>query len=319
MKTSRSIVLTIITIISTFQFAFSQTKNQHTLLQEIGEGSVFKQYYGIEKNGSSYSAQANILCEIKFENNINNKLSVFSLNKEGTETVLINSGFGFLKPNHYTEPSVLHSKNHKLAYIYIDGLLYGLKSVPNPNNVENIVFENIYVLMKPSKGEHTSGKVATKALKTRDHEAVIKQYLSEMKAIQEKATANFSPEILAEIDAVENKNSADKKAIKDANDAYWLSDEGQRILAARKAQEGSNKNDGDGWLTIKNVGKQTLDVITEAGTSSHISPGSTSKWPCHTNIYYCYMDSHNTYNVKGNLIANGKENCGKTVSASGSK
>lgn len=319
MKTSRRIALIIITIISSFQFAFSQTKNQHTLLQEIGEGSVFKTYYGIVKEGNKYSAQGGSECEIKFENNINNKFSVFKLTKVGTTEVLINCGFGFLKPNHYTEPSVIHSKSHKLAYIYIDGLLYGLKSVPNPNNIENIVIENIYVLMKPAKGEHTSGKVAAKAIKTRDHEAVIKQYLSEMKSIQEKATANFSPEILAEIDAVENKNSADKKAIKDANDAYWLTDEGQRILAARKAKENSNKSDGDGYVTIKNVGKQTLDVITEAGTSSHISPGSTSKWPCHTNIYYCFMDSHNTYNVKGNLIANGKENCGKTVSASGSK
>lgn len=317
MKTSRSFALIVITIVSSFQLAFSQAKNQHTLLQEIGEGSVFKQYYGIEKNGSTYSAQANILCDIKFENNINNKLSVFNLTKEGTKEVLINSGFGFLKPNHYTEPSLLHSKNHKLAYIYLDGLLYGLKSVPNPNNVENIVFQNIYVLMKPANGEHTSGKAATKALKTRDHEAAIKQYLNEMKAIQEKATANFSPEILAEIEAVENKNSADKKAIKDANDAYWLSEEGQRILAAKKAQEGSNKNDG--YVTIQNVGKERLYVITEGGTSSHISPGGTSKWPCTANIYYCYMDSHNTYNVKGNLIANGKENCGKTVTVSGSK
>jgi len=316
MKTTRSITLTFITILSVFQFAFGQTKNQHTLLQEIGEGSVFKQYYGIEKNGSSYSGQANIMCEIKFENNINNKLSVFSLNKEGTKDVLINSGFGFLKPNHYTEPSLLHSKSHKLAYIYIDGLLYGLKSVPDPNNVQSVVFENIYVLMKPAQGEHTSGKVAIKALKTRDHEAVIKQYLIEMKGIQENATANFSPEILAEIDAVENKNSADKKAIKDANDAYWSTPEGQRILAARKAKEGTNP--GDGWLTIQNVGRERLYVITDRGTSSHIAPGSTSKFPCTANIYHCSMDSHNTYNVRGNLIANGKENCGKTVSA-GSK
>lgn len=317
MKTNSNFLLTLIAIVSAFQITFSQPKNQHTLLQEIGDGSVFKQYYGIEKNGSKYSAQANILCDIKFENNIHNKLSVFKLTKEGTNEVLINSGFGFLKPNHYTEPSCLHSKSHRLVYIYIDGLLYGLKSVPDPNKIENIVFENIYALMKPAKGEHTSGKDAAKALKTRDHEAVIKQYLSDMKVIQETATANFSPEILAEIDAIENKNSADKKAIKDANDAYWTTPEGLRILAARRAQEGTNK--GDGWLTVQNVGKERLYVITDAGSSTHISPGGTNRWPCTTNIYYCSMDSHNTYNVKGNLIANGKENCGKTVSASGSK
>src|SRR5690606_25464662 len=116
-------------------------------------------------------------------------------------------------------------------------------------------------------------------------------YLSEMKVIQENATANFSPEILAEIDVIENKNSADKKAIQDANAAYWSTPEGQRILAARKAKEGTNQ--GDGWLTIINVGNERLYVITERGTSSHIAPGSTSKFPCTTSVFHCSMDSHN--------------------------
>lgn len=318
MKSRLKILFTLIIAVCSFHFVYSQSKNQHTLLQEIGDGSIFKEYYGITKEGNTYSGQPNIQVEIKFENNIHNKLSVFKLNKEGKDEVLINSGFGFLKPNHYTEPSLIYSKTHQLAYVYIDGLLYTLKNVSDANNIVNITLGNIFVLIKPSKGEHTSGKVAIKALKNRDHEAVIKQYLTEMKVIQETATANFSPEILSEIDAIENKNAADKKAIKDANDAYWMSAEGQRVLAANKSKESSNANDG--WFTIKNTGKERLYVITASGTSSHISPGGTNKWQCNTDIYYCYLDSKKTtYNVKGTLIAKGKEACGKTIEASSDK
>lgn len=83
---------------------------------------------------------------------------------------------------------------------------------------------------------------------------------------------------------------------------------------------GGNKkssNPNEGWLVIKNTGRNRLYVITDRGTSSHISPGGTSKWPCHTDIYYCYKDSHNNYNVKGALIAKGRPNCGQVVNASG--
>lgn len=317
MKSKHTILLAFLIITSSFQVLFGQAKNQHTLLLEIGDGSVFQQYYGITKEGDTYSGQANIMCVMKFENNIYNKFSVFKLNKEGKDEVLINSGFGFLSPNHYTEPSLIYSKKHKLAYLYLDGYLYALKNISDANNVQSFTIDNIYVLMKPASGTHNSGKAAAKELKKRNHEAVIKSYLREMKGIQEKETANFTPEIQAEIDGIENKNSADKKAIKDANDAYWLSPEGQRVLAADKNKNGGDKNDG--YITILNSGKEALYVMTEGGTSSSISAGSTSKWPCTANIYYCYKDSHNSYNVKGDLIANGKQNCGKTITVSAGK
>lgn len=89
------------------------------------------------------------------------------------------------------------------------------------------------------------------------------------------------------------------------------------VASGSNKKSGGKSNPNDGWLVIKNVGKQRLYVITGGGSSSHIAPGSTSKWPCHTDIYYCYKDSHNTYNVKGSLIAKGKQNCGNVVEAAG--
>lgn len=89
------------------------------------------------------------------------------------------------------------------------------------------------------------------------------------------------------------------------------------VSSSSGKSSGGKSNPNDGWLVIKNVGKQRLYVMTDRGTTSWISAGGTNKWPCHTDIYYCYKDSHNTYNVKGSLIAKGKQNCGSVVSASG--
>ncbi len=299
-------------IACSIQITLAQVKGQLTSLEELGEGSVLKQYWGITKEGNTYSAQASQQCELKFVNNVNNKLSAFQLNKEGKNEVLINCGFGFLKPNHYTEPSLFHSKTHGLAYVYINGLLYCIQKVSNPLAVESIVLENVYVLMKPAKGEHTSGKAALKELKTRNHEAVIMQYLNDMKAVQETATANFTDAIKAEIDAVDNKASADKAAIKAKNDAYWQSEEGQRKLA-----EMNKDKDVPTKVTIKNTGKGILTVIRDNGMTDHINGGSTSKFSCKDNIYYALKDKHGNYTVKGQLISGENNNCGGTVSAAG--
>lgn len=308
----KKLFATIALIACSIQITFAQVKGQLTSLEELGEGSVFKQYWGITKEGNTYSAQASQQCELKFVNNVNNKLSAFELNKEGKNENLINCGFGFLKPNHYTEPSLFHSKTHGLAYVYINGLLYCIQKVSNPLAVETIILEKVYVLMKPAKGEHTSGKAALKELKNRNHEEAIKNYLNEMKAVQEKATANFTDEIKAEIDAVENKASADKAAIKAKNDAYWLSEEGQRKLA-----EMNKDKDVPSKITIKNTGTGILTVIRDNGATNHINGGSSSQFSCKDNLYYAVKDKHGNYTLKGQLISGANNNCGGTVSAVG--
>lgn len=308
----KKLLVALTLIVSSFQVTLAQVKGQLTSLEELGEGSVFKQYYGITKEGDKYSAQASQQCELKFVNNVNDKLSAFQLNKEGKNEVLINCGFGFLKPNHYTEPSLFHSKQHGMAYVYINGLLYCIQKVSDPLAVQNIVLENVYVLMKPAKGEHTSGKSALKELKTRNHEEAIKQYLNDMKSVQEKATANFSDQIKAEIDAVDNKASAEKAAIKAKNDAYWMSEEGQRKLAEMNKDKNIPTK-----VTVKNTGKGILTVILDNGMVDHINGGSSSQISCKENIYYAIKDKSGNYTQKGQLISGANGNCGGTVSAAG--
>ncbi len=186
-------LLSILALVScTTQLAFSQVKGQLAALEDIGEGSVFQRYLGYSDDGEKYTWEAMDKCDLKFINNVNNKFSTFQLNKHEGENMLINCGFGYIKPDHYTEPSMFYSKDHGLAYIYIDGLLYCLKKIKNPSNINNIEYDAVFVLREPKKGEHLSGKAAVKELKNRDHAAVIKKYLSEMKAVQENATANFT-------------------------------------------------------------------------------------------------------------------------------
>lgn len=309
MKSISKLFLAFAILFACQQTTFSQTKGQLTCLQELGEGSVFKQYYGITKNGDTYSGEAAQQCELKFINNINNKLSAFQLNKEGKDEVLINCGFGFLKPNHYTEPSLFHSKTHSMAYVYINGLLYCIKKVSDPLTVQNIEFEKIYVLIKPAKGEHTSGKAALKELKNRNHEEAIKQYLNEMKAIQEKATANFTDEIKAEIDAVENKASADKAANKAKNDAYWASPEGQKKLGEMRKAD----------VILTNDTGMELGLCHGQGVSTVLKPGEKKSFSCHGGKVYVGIKDGNSVNLKRTdklLLDLSGNNCGSNYNAS---
>jgi hypothetical protein len=305
----KTLLLTCIVLAGSAFELIAQTKGQLTALQEIGENSAFREYWGIEKKGDSWSAEAGSDCYIKFVNNIHSKLSAFTLKNAKSNSELINSGFGFIKPNHYTEPSVFHSDRHNLAYVYINGLLYALKNVRDPGNISAFAIEKIYVLMKPEKGEHTSGRTAIKELKGRDHEAVIRQYLSDMKAVQETATAGFTPEIIAEIDAIENKDVADQKAIKDKNDAYWMSAEGQRKLGEMRKEE----------VTFYNDTGMDIGCCHGQGVSTIIKPGEKKKFGCHSGKVYLGEKVPNSVNLKRTdklLLDLHGSNCGSVVSVS---
>ena len=145
MISAKKLLAALLLITGSFYQSSGQNKGQLTALGEIGDGSVFQKYWGIEKKGDSYSGNAaSSKSEIKFENNIHGKFYTFVLNKAGTNDLVINGGFGFLKPNHYTEPSAFHSDRHNYAYVYIDGLLYTLKEVRDPQNISTFKLEEIY-------------------------------------------------------------------------------------------------------------------------------------------------------------------------------
>lgn len=296
--------------VCSLQPTFGQVKGQLEELEAIGEGSVFQAYFTIVKDGDKYSGDPKYKYDLKFVNNVNNKFSTFQLNEHGKDEMMINRGFGWVFPNHYTQPSMFYSKDHRLAYIYLDGLLYCIKNVKDPKNIQNFDFDCIFVLKTPAKGEHTSGKAAVKELKNRNHEEVIKKYLNDMVAVQEKATANFTDEIKAEIAAVEGKDKAVKAANKAKNDSFWQSEQGQKALATW-----GDKKDSPSKVTIRNTGKGILTVIYDNGYTHSINGGSKSDFSCKQNIYYG-VKVNGKPTQKGQLISGANSNCGKIISAS---
>ena len=65
-------------------------------------------------------------------------------------------------------------------------------------------------------------------------------------------------------------------------------------------------------FTIKNTGSSRLNVYADRGTVQ-INSGKSAEFKCHDKVYYCTMDSHGAWNVKGALINDSKTNCGDVI------
>ena len=250
----------------------SAQQDQKSALAAIGNGSLFKGYWGISMAGGKTSGQArSTQYELKLENNIPDRDYDFVLNNQGSTSAKINSGFGYLEPNHHTKASAFGIQNKKNAYVYLNGILYFLKNVSDPANIETIEIEEMYVLMKTANDtDHLSGKDALKEMKSRDHVAVLKSYLSDMKAIQETATSNFTDKEKDEI-AIIAQAKADKKAgIQAKNAAYWNSEEGQRVLARSRQPE----------ITLVNDTESVLLLCYGQGVSSELKTGQKKTFSC---------------------------------------
>lgn len=316
-----SILFSLCTLLS-----FGQAESQFKTLENLGEGAIFTEYWSIQKAEGKFSGtKKSDKQELKLENNMHGKLSSFFLTDIGSDKPDANMGFGWLEPNHYSEPSTFHSSRHSKAYTILNGVFYGLSGVEDPNNITDFTIKYMFV----ADAKNTEGgekkklslkekmaalKAMSKAggfpidLQDKDHYALLKAYFAEMKVKQKKATANFSAETKKEI-AIIAQAAADKKAGNKAkNAAYWNSEEGKRVLA--KGNGGSDKN----WVTIKNTSSNRIYVINENGTSSPISAGGSNKFKCNSNLYHCSKDAHNTYKVKGSLIYSANAKCGGTIS-----
>ena len=306
-----SILFICLVLLTVSGFSLAQ-QDQKSALHSIGEGSLFKGYWGLEMAGGKTSGQArSSQYELKLENDIPDRDYAFVLNKAGSSSAKINSGFGYLEPNHHTKASAFGVQNKKTAYVYINGILYFLTGATDPTNITSIEIDELYVLMNSANGSNDlSGKNALKEMKTRDHVATIQTYLSEMKAIQEAATANFTDKEKDEI-AIIAQAKIDKKAgIQAKNAAYWNSPEGQRVLAKSRQPE----------ITLVNNTSDMLLLCYGQGVSSELRPGESKTFSCSGGkVYRGTRRSGNssqfdpTDNV---LLMRDGSNCGAVVNAS---
>src|SRR5690606_73840 len=134
--------------------------------ESIGEGSVFDWYYLVSTTNGVTSGPFDATYTLKFEKDVPTRGDAFKMYKEGATSTKINSGFGFLEANHLTKPSVFFSNTD--AYVYINGILYKIKNIKDPENITSFKISDILVLMKPAK-ETTdlTGKLAKKDMKSR--------------------------------------------------------------------------------------------------------------------------------------------------------
>jgi len=196
-KLAKNLVLVILSIIS-FSNVNAQVKGQLDVLRELGEGTEFKEYYSIYKGddgkwkGTPYKA----ISVLKFEYNMHDKLSAFSMIDKETNKVSIYKSYGYMLPNHYTDPSMFHIEGPNKAFLYIDGLFYSLEGVKDPNAVSKIKIE--FILIPEKKKEEDTGEkkkltmkekiaaakaamtadgpVVPKEISEKDHIAIIEKY-----------------------------------------------------------------------------------------------------------------------------------------------
>jgi hypothetical protein len=295
--------------------SFAQTKGQLDVLTEIGEGTLFKKYDIYKKEGNWTGRSYETKYETKFVRNMHGKLSAFYMATEGTDKKNVNVGFGWLEPNHYTQPSVFHAPDHKYAYVYLDGLFYGMSKVNDPLNVDNFKLEHVYIPQNAGgKAPAEEGKkkmtmkeklAATKAkmkaggipaaITGKDHEAIIKKYIADMKPVQDKATSNFTAQIKGEIAAIEKG--------------------GEELEAKRVEQWGERQKElaeirgNEKVYTIKNTGKSTLELYY--GVSFSLRPGDSKTINCSQDVHYAERSGSTV--KAGGLVADGSSSCGKTI------
>ncbi|HRE75218.1 MAG TPA: hypothetical protein PK798_10800 [Flavobacteriales bacterium] len=287
----------------------SQAVDQFTALQSIGEGSVFQSYWGLQFEGGKTSGQLDkTKRELKFELDVPERGNAFKMVDQVTKKEEINSGFGWLEGNHLTKPSLYSGNQH--AFAYINGLMYYLKGIKDPQNITSFQIERIYVLMTPIKGDHLSGKNAVKEMKTRDHEAVLKKYFSDMKVIQQQATENFTEEEKNKLLMIEQAKK-DKKAGNQAkNAAYWNSEEGQRKLSEMRQPD----------VILVNDTPAPLYLCHGSGAYTELKPGEKKSFSClGGKVYRGTLRANNSsqYDATSNLLLDldGKS-CGRVVNAS---
>jgi len=300
-------------------------------LNSVSEELTHERYRTNLSDGKLTGSKSTTIYQIEIEKNIHNKVKAFSFVNEGTSNKDVNAGFSWLEPNHYTQPSLFYSYRHKMGYLYLNNIYYGLK-ISDIEKPENFKIEAIYIpktakpgTEKKAEGEKLSLKEKMAAAKQKikdeiaaaegglpasinqiDHQKTITDYLVAMKEIQAKATANFSSEIKSEIAAIEQSKKDKNQKIKDVNNAYWASEEGQRVLRERRKNQGAPS-----FYTVVNNGSTPIDI---GGNGWHetLNSGSKHEVNCSGDLYYKKLEGCCSWEDAG-LITKGSDACGKTI------
>lgn len=142
-----------------------------------------------------------------------------------------------------------------------------------------------------------------KKASSEDLHQIALDYLKAMKAKQNAYALSASDK--ADMAAIVKTREEKYAKIKEANDAYWASPEGQALYASY----GNNSNSPSHY-TIKNTTGKTVQVGVNGG-ATYLANGSTKTISCGSPIYIMELNGNSL--EQSSLISDGKNVCGKTI------
>lgn len=202
------------------------------------------------------------------------------------------------RPNHPTKPSVFYSTFTGTGSVIIGSFIYELKR----NKLDNIVNGNfkisaIYEIKSQDSKEHKKQlKGKSTKLHSTDHYKVIKDYLSSMKVIQEKASSNMSDEDkkkaeLTKQAQIEKEKNRMKTVTEDFN----------------KAKQASPTK-----VAVKNNTTHSICIVVD-NMGYSLKAGEQMSFPCNKYIYYGASNGEYCSDEKGEIIVTKNSSCNKVI------
>ncbi len=315
-------LIALLLLSNAFQVSFCQS--DQTVAAENMGGGTFAMYTADLVDGEYVYGFSTFKAYLKVEPYFEHECKeiTYSIPESNTEEMYVPSEYGhvitYVKAN-YSGNEEMVKKYHALdlkesqRIVFLEDYVYILTNWKNHEN-----YQISRILKKGDlKGLAVAKETfaAPKKMKEVCHEEKLKTYFMESVAKHKEVY----PKWIAENPGAEGKREWAIKTvemeIKALNDAYWKTEEGQRILENQRNYEAakSGGNTASNFKILNNT-NDDIYVITELGTSSRISKGSSGSFKCNTKMYRCYLNG-TSWNKKGEFIGGGSNSdCGKTIS-----
>ena len=323
------------------QNSFFETLKSH------GEGATYQRYYSVYKDDNGNQKIAGKQYQLKVEaiehEGINAGIKITGAtdnDKAGMDNFDVTLSKS-RKLIGYPHVSYMVDKSTRKAYVAIDDYIFKLgnfwKDELGFNDIDAIY---IKVGADSNEGGNKGGKKKKKkkfgafmkelkdaALEKEPSEcsspaciraqqmnlnAFVREYLEEMKKKQDAYT--LSSKDKSDIAKLEKSVDGYYKKVKDKNDAFWKSEEGQAIIENRRRADSAAASDN---ITIRNNTGNTIFISREGSQNKglELSPGSSGTWNCKTDAYFQVQNKvGTTYSYKATsrkaYSANGS--CGGT-------
>lgn len=299
--------------------------DQITALREIPDLTEYVQFFNIKKAPKGYykgsikkqndgNEQSFYLIHRK---NLIGEIGTFFLRDERFKNSFTGdaefrrkeSRFSYHEPNHPTKGSYFaRTFGDDPVYIFLDGLIYQISYKTKKEQLESGNFKIEYVYQKKSEYEQKSnrnklmvqlkneGICISKAISDRDHYALLKAYIAEMKAAEE-----------TEVWTAEQKKRYEELARREQyrRDSFLT----KSIEDRKNLQFASSSDRGKDKVTVVVTGRKVC--LIQGGRGYMVN--TRQEFDCDEDVYYgTIQDGRNcTLNKQGVAVPKGK--CGQTI------